>query len=80
MPGLAVGVLIFLAGVYFATKSTGYVDPVAPATGFLVETRPILSPALFTGKVDRIGRVYPKYWTASSVTVIANRRNSIKPY
>jgi hypothetical protein len=57
LPGLAVGVLIFLAGVYFATKSTGYVDPVAPATGFLVETRPILSPALFTGKVAQAYRI-----------------------
>jgi uncharacterized protein YbaR (Trm112 family) len=57
LPGLALAVIIVVGGVYFATKPAGYVDPVAPATGVLVETRPVMSSALFTGKVARAYRI-----------------------
>jgi len=40
--------LALLAGGYYYSQPP--VQPVAPATGQLVETRPVLTPALFTGK------------------------------
>lgn len=57
LPGLALAVFVFVGGVYFATKPAENVQPVAAATGFLVETRPVLSSALFTGKVARAYRI-----------------------
>jgi uncharacterized protein YbaR (Trm112 family) len=57
LPGLTLAVIIVVGGVYFATKPAGNVDPVAPATGMLVETRPVMSSALFTGKVARAYRI-----------------------
>jgi uncharacterized protein YbaR (Trm112 family) len=57
LPGLVVAVLVFVTGAYFATKPTENVQPVAPATGILVETRPVLSPALFTGKIAQAYRI-----------------------
>jgi uncharacterized protein with PCYCGC motif len=60
LPGLALAVFVFVGGVYFATKPAENVQPVAPATGYLIETRPVLSPALFTGKVARAYEVAAK--------------------
>lgn len=57
LPGFALGILVILTSVYFATKPAENVQPVAPATGFLVETRPVMSSALFTGKVARAYRI-----------------------
>ncbi len=57
LPGLALGILVVLTSVYFATKPAENAQPVAPATGFLVETRPVMSSALFTGKVARAYRI-----------------------
>ena len=57
LPGLALGILVFLTGVYFSTKPAENVQPVAPATGFLIETRPVLSSAFFTGKVAQAYRI-----------------------
>lgn len=57
LSGLVLAVLVFVTGAYFATKPAENVQPVAPATGFLVETRPVLSPALFTGKVAKAYRI-----------------------
>ncbi|NIS85942.1 MAG: hypothetical protein GWN88_12935, partial [Nitrospinaceae bacterium] len=54
------GIPLFLTGVFFATKPPENVKPVAPATGFLIETRPVLSSALFTGKVARAYEVAAK--------------------
>ncbi len=55
--GLALAVVIALGGVYVATKPPADVQPVAPATGTLIETRPVLSDALFTGKVAQAYRI-----------------------
>lgn len=44
----AVMVAALLFGAYEFTQPP--VQPVAPATGNLIETRPVLTPALFTGK------------------------------
>ena len=57
LPGFVLGIFVVVAGVYLATKPAGNVQPVAPATGFLIETRPVLSPALFTGKVAQAYRI-----------------------
>lgn len=50
---IVLSVAFVLAGVYAATKPGPDTLPVAPATGFLIETRPVLSSAFFTGKVAR---------------------------
>ena len=55
LAGFVVVIAIALSGVYVATKPP--VVPVAPATGQLIEKRPVLSPALFTGKVAEAYRV-----------------------
>jgi hypothetical protein len=52
---LATLVCLFVGGVYIATKPK--VSPVAPATGFLIETRPLLSDAVFTGRVAEAYRI-----------------------
>ncbi len=52
LTALAVMIILVLAGVYLYTKPPGRVtasNP-APATGSLIENRPVLSPALFSGK------------------------------
>ncbi|MFT4579325.1 MAG: hypothetical protein ACI8PD_000997 [Nitrospinales bacterium] len=54
---MAVFVCIVVAGVYVGTKPSVKVQPVAPATGFLIETRPILTDAVFTGKVAEAYRI-----------------------
>jgi hypothetical protein len=56
---IALGVLVCLivGGVYLATKPGVKVPPVAPATGFLIETRPIMSDAVFTGRVAEAYRI-----------------------
>ena len=56
---VALGVLVCLivGGVYVATKPGVKVPPVAPATGFLIETRPIMSDAVFTGRVAEAYRI-----------------------
>lgn len=45
---LGVAALAAVAGGFWFTQPTA--QPVAPATGALVETRPVLTPALFSGK------------------------------
>ena len=57
LPGFALGIFVFLTGVYFASKPAENIQPVAPATGFLIETRPVLSSALFTGKVAKAYKI-----------------------
>jgi len=57
LPGFILAISLMLTGVYFTTKPAADVDPVAPATGFLIETRPVLSPAFFTGQVAQAYRV-----------------------
>ncbi|GJL77883.1 MAG: hypothetical protein NPINA01_08720 [Nitrospinaceae bacterium] len=57
LPVMALTVVVFLTGVYFFTKPAGNGQPVAPATGFLIETRPVLSSALFTGKVAKAYKI-----------------------
>ena len=54
---MAIFICIVLAGVYVGTKPSVKVQPVAPATGFLIETRPILTDAVFTGKVAEAYRI-----------------------
>ena len=54
---MAVFVCVVVAGVYVGTKPSVKVPPVAPATGFLIETRPILTDAVFTGKVAEAYRI-----------------------
>ncbi|UCD12816.1 MAG: hypothetical protein JSU88_09350 [Nitrospinaceae bacterium] len=55
LAGFVAGIVVVLSGVYVATKPP--VVPVAPATGDLIEIRPVLSPALFTGKVAQAYKV-----------------------
>ncbi|QPJ66287.1 MAG: hypothetical protein G3M78_13140 [Candidatus Nitrohelix vancouverensis] len=50
---LSVMALLFIGGGVWISMSPSESTPVAPATGKLIETRPVLSPALFTGKVAR---------------------------
>ena len=56
---IALGVLVcvIVAGVYVATKPGVKAQPVAPATGFLIETRPIMSDAVFTGRVSQAYKI-----------------------
>ena len=54
---MAVFVCVVVAGVYVGTKPSVKVQPVAPATGLLIETRPILTDAVFTGKVAEAYRI-----------------------
>ena len=57
LPLFSLAILVVLAGVFFATKQGGNGTPVAPATGALIETRPVLSSAFFTGKVAQAYRI-----------------------
>jgi hypothetical protein len=54
---MAVFICVVVAGVYVGTKPSVKVQPVAPATGLLIETRPILTDAVFTGKVAEAYRI-----------------------
>ena len=56
---IALGVLVcvIVAGFYVATKPGVKVPPVAPATGFLIETRPLMSDAVFIGRVAQAYRI-----------------------
>ena len=51
------GIALVLAVVYSTTKPTKYVEPVAPATGQLIETRPVMSSAFYTGKAAEAYRI-----------------------
>ena len=59
LSSIALGVLVcvIVAGVYVATKPGVRAQPVAPATGFLIETRPIMSDAVFTGRVSQAYKI-----------------------
>jgi hypothetical protein len=51
------GVIFVALAILMATKPDPEAsNPVAEATGILIETRPVLSPALFTGKVAQAYR------------------------
>ena len=54
---MAIFICIVVAGVYVGTKPSEKVQPLAPATGLLIETRPILTDAVFTGKVAEAYRI-----------------------
>ena len=54
---MTVFVCVVLVGVYVGTKPSVKVQPIAPATGLLIETRPILTDAVFTGKVAEAYRI-----------------------
>jgi hypothetical protein len=54
---MALFVCVAVAGVYVGTKPSVKIQPVAPATGLLIETRPILTDAVFTGKVAEAYRI-----------------------
>ena len=54
---MTVFVCVVLAGVYVGTKPSVKAQPIAPATGLLIETRPILTDAVFTGKVAEAYRI-----------------------
>ena len=54
---MAGAVVLVLAGVYTATQLPEASNPVAPATGFLIETRPVMSDAHFTGRVAQAYRI-----------------------
>ena len=54
---MVIFVCIVVAGLYVGTKPSVKVQPVAPATGLLIETRPILTDAVFTGKVAEAYRI-----------------------
>ncbi len=56
-PVLGASALFLAGGLLWAFQSSRKRKPVAPATGNLIETRPILSPAIFTGKVSRAYRI-----------------------
>lgn len=48
-------VCLIVVGVYIVTKPK--VQPIASATGILIETRPIMTDALFTGRVAKAYRI-----------------------
>ena len=50
-------ITLILCIVYSATKPTEYTTPVAPATGQLVENRPVMSSAFYTGKTAEAYRI-----------------------
>ena len=56
-----IAMAVFVCGgvtaVYVATKPSVKVTPVAPATGILIETRPVLTDAIFTGRVVKAYRI-----------------------
>lgn len=54
---MALFVCVVVAGVYVGTKPSVKVQPVAPATGLLIEARPILTDAVFTGRVAEAYRI-----------------------
>ena len=54
---MVVFVCIVVVGVYVGTKPSVKVQPVAPATGTLIETRPILTDAMFVGRVAKAYRI-----------------------
>ena len=54
---MSVVVCVVVAGIYVITKPSIKVPPVAPATGLLIETRPILTDAIFTGRVAKAYRI-----------------------
>ena len=54
---MAVFVCTAVASVYVTTKPSIKVTPVAPATGVLIETRPVLTDAIFTGRVAQAYRI-----------------------
>ena len=51
------GIVLFLAIVYSTTKPNKYIEPIAPATGQLIETRKVMSSAFYTGKVAEAYRI-----------------------
>ena len=50
-------VCLVVTGIYMGTKPSVKVPPVAPATGTLIETRPILTDAMFVGRVAEAYRI-----------------------
>ncbi|MZG29200.1 MAG: hypothetical protein F3741_00080 [Nitrospinae bacterium] len=54
---LSLAVCLIVGGVYVGINANQKVPPVAPATGVLIETRPIMSDALFTGRVAKAYRI-----------------------
>ena len=51
------GIALVLTIVYTITKPPEYSEPIAPATGKLIETRPVMSSAFYTGKVAEAYRI-----------------------
>ena len=54
---MAVFVCVVVAAAYVATKPSIKVTPVAPSTGALIETRPVLTDAIFIGRVAKAYRI-----------------------
>ena len=50
-------IALILSVVYSATKPAEYGTPIAPAMGELIETRPVMSPAFYTGKAAEAYRI-----------------------
>ena len=53
-------IVLVLVIVYSATKPTEHATPVAPATGELIEKRPVMSSAFYVGKVAEAYRIAAK--------------------
>jgi len=53
-------IALILSVVYSATRPVEYVTPIAPATGQLIETRSVMSPAFYTGKAAEAYRIAAK--------------------
>ena len=51
------GIALIAAVVYSITKPPEHSEPVAPATGKLIEIRPVMSPAFYTGKTAEAYRI-----------------------
>tara|TARA_Y100001960_G_C14203066_1_gene600561 strand:+ start:83 stop:544 length:462 start_codon:yes stop_codon:yes gene_type:complete len=54
---MVVLVCVLAAGIYVGIKPSVKVQPVAPATGPLIETRPVLTDAIFVGRVAKAYRI-----------------------
>ena len=76
-------IALILSVVYSTTKTVEYRNPIAPATGQLIETRPVMSPAFYTGKVAeayRIAAEIPKVIDSQFCYCYCKKTTSTKLY
>ena len=82
-PFIFIGVIaLILSVVYSATKPIEYGTPIAPATGQLIENRPVMSSAFYTGKTAeayRIAAEIPKIIDSQFCYCYCKKTTNIRP-